>query len=200
MNKLKNTTNTSNDRTARATGGLIGAHYSNTKISNCLNSGTIDASVYTATNSETSKSVHPRVGGLIGFVGNKSTANISYCMNVGEVKYNKAATSAYGSIVGHAESTSEAKTNDTYATSESCSKAIDYPNDKVSGKAILISEDSMKGNDGYYYTYLDFNKFWSVVVKGTPILKSFAEKSPSVTGFKKKVDFPMPCGPCNTSI
>ena len=159
------------------TGGIVGSVFEGTHLfEHCLYSGEIE---YEA-----------NIGGICGIVESNADVTITDSLNVGKIGVNKGETKKYGQGAILARVISGKVTlKDVYATSESCSKAIDYPNDKVSGKAILISEDTMKGNDGYHYTYLDFNKFWSVVAKGTPILKSFAEKSPSVAKLKKKVDF-----------
>ena len=176
-------TNHSNDKDNRGTGGLIGIALSDVKVSNCLNTGTIDASAYTVTNSAQSTSVAPRLGGLIGCVDNKSTATISHSMNAGLIKQSSAATSGYGSIVGSSNSTT--KVSDVYATSESCKNTAVGT---VKGDVVVYSEDKLSGYGGYQWTTLDFDKYWSVVVNDTSVLKAFATDVPSLAGVARLLD------------
>lgn len=168
-------------------GGLLGFVITNVEISNCLNSGTVDASIYEY-KAEGSKSIQPYVGGFIGHIHKNGEARISKSMNVGTILWNEKATSSFGSIIGTASgdnTRSRAILSDVFATKESCKRtATGY----ISGQVLTFEEETLKGYGGYQWTTLDFNKYWSVVENDTSILKSFAKKSPSVSGVARMID------------
>lgn len=176
-------TNTSNTTAGRRSGGLIGFTLVNTDIANCLNSGTIDVTAYTCTNNETSKTVQPFAGGLVGYTYKLASTNVSNSMNVGQVKYSNATTSGYGSIIGYAAGNTEI--TNTYATSESCKVTA---TGEVKGQAIVYDKEKLSGYGGYQWTTLDFDKYWAVVSDDTSILRSFATEVPSLSGVSKLFD------------
>lgn len=174
---------TANVTACRKIGGLLGFVLIEAHISNCLNTGTIDASIYNVPNSETSKHVQPYVGGFIGQIHPNGTATLSNCLNVGEVKYNKAATTSYGAIIGTASGTAEL--SHVYATKESCGRMM---NGYITGQTISYNESQLIGYGSYQWTTLNFQKYWAVVEGDTAILKSFAKKVPSLSGVARMVD------------
>lgn len=194
-------TATGNEKTKRGTGGLIGyAGAKNVSVTNSLNSGTVDVTAYTLPNSATSTLVVPLAGGLIGQVYQEVNVNVSGCLNTGDVLCSAGAlegTGGYGSIIGYSEGT--ANVVNTYATTESCKITSGGTAKGVSGKTHQVMADSIKGYSGYQWTVLDFENYWTVVLDdeattkqdeaGAPILKSFADKVPSVSTVDKMIDF-----------
>ncbi len=177
-------TNKANDKTKRGVGGFIGSNLSDSKITNCLFTGTVDASAYNLTNSETNKNVSPRAGGFVGNIGNKSKMNISYSLSTGTIRVHKTATIGFGPIIGN--SSTMATLSNVYA-SDAC-KTVNVGT--VKGEVITYDQSKLNGYAGYQWTTLDFNKYWAVVVgpDKAPILKSFAGKDPSVAGLVKLMD------------
>ncbi len=176
-----------NDPKNRRTAGIVAYIQKDSTLSNCLNTGTIDASVYTATNNAKSTVVAPCVGGLAGDEsGSKIKLTITDSLNAGVIKYNEAATAAYGSAVGY--STGQTTLSGVYATKESCKAAS---GGHVSGQVIVVDEANISGLKGYQWTHLNFEDNWAVVVNpkaGTPILKAFAPETPSVASTHRMVD------------
>jgi len=177
-------TSLGNDKVKRNTGGLIGVSYSDSTVSNCLFTGTVDASAYVTTNSPTSKVIAPVVGGFVGQISNKSVITITESLSTGKVKYNVKATGAYGSIIGWSES--GAKLSEVYASEETCSYATQGKN--ISGGALVLAKEKLIGVEGYRWTTLDFEKYWVAIDKSSPALKSFAGKKINVKGVAKMVD------------
>ena len=173
-----------NDKVKRSTGGLIGVSYSDSTVSNCLFTGTVDASAYVATNSPTSNVIAPLVGGLVGQISNKSVMTITDSLSTGKVKFNAKATGAFGSVIGWSES--GARLSGVYASEESCSVATQGKN--IIGAAITLANEKLTGLEGYRWTTLNFNKYWAAIDKSSPVLKSFAGKKLSVNGVAKMVD------------
>lgn len=194
-------TATGNEKVKRGTGGLIGyAGAKNVEVTNSLNTAIIDVTAYTLQNSATSTLVVPLAGGLIGQVYKDVNVKVSGCLNIGEVKCSEGAlkgTNGYGSVIGYSDGT--AKVSETYATTESCKIVSGGTAKGVSGKVNQVTSDSIKGYDGYQWTILDFDTYWAVVLddettankdeSGTPILKSFADKVPSLASVDKMMDF-----------
>lgn len=176
-------TMTANDRACRKFGGILGVTFVETTLTNCLNTGTIDGSIYSCTNSDTSKHVQPYIGGMIGQIHPNGKATLSYCMNVGEIKHNKKATTSYAAIIGTASG--KANISHVYATKESCERAM---NGHITGQTIVYDEARLKGYGGYKWTTLNFDKYWAVVENDTSILRSFAKKKPSVSGVARMID------------
>ena len=125
-----------------------------TTLSNCLNTGTI-----------TGKS---NVGGLVGRVAAKAT--IKYSLNAGTVTGVK----NFGSIVGAVvkdDKTSLNVAEGVYATKESSKKTVGTGTAR--GTIITNTAQELTGVGGYQRTILDFNKYWSIVETGTPVLKKY---------------------------
>lgn len=176
-------TMTANERTCRKFGGILGVVFKETTLTNCLNTGTIDGSIYSCTNSDTSKHVQPYIGGFIGQIHGNGTATLSYCLNVGKVLHNEKATTSYAATIGTASG--KAKISHVYATKESCKRAM---NGYITGQTIVYDEARLKGYGGYKWTTLNFDQYWAVVDNDTSILRSFATKRPSVSGVARMID------------
>ena len=177
-------TNKANDKDKRGVGGFIGSNLSDSKMTNCLFTGTVDASAYNSRHSETNKHISPRAGGFVGTIGNKSKMDISYSLSTGTIKVNQAATAGFGPIIG--SSGSMATLSNLYA-SDACKK-VDIGT--VKGAVTVYDQSKLNGYAGYQWTTLDFNKYWAVVVgpDKAPVLKSFAGKVPSVAGITRLMD------------
>jgi len=153
----------------RQIGGLIGYILSSTSvtptsITNCLNSGTIDATC------ETNNNVC--AGGLVGRDGSKKVA-ISNSLNVGLVRQSGNTTNYYGPIIGQSQGTSLEMSN-TYATTDS-SRSTAYsgftsvPFETVSESAVIAWEAAtISSNLGDAWTKVDYR---------TPVLKVFKNES-----------------------
>ena len=178
-------TGTGNTRTNRITGGLVGIVNGASTISNCLNTGVVDASTYTFDQgSEKNKLVVPVVGGLVGNVAGNKLLVIKESLNAGEVKINNSANIGYGSIIGYINGTAEVY--HVYATKESSTTL--YAGNAPKGSVVSMAKEDISGYKGYQWTMLDFQKYWSVVKSDTPILKVFATVSPSINGIARMID------------
>ena len=172
---------------ARYGGGIVGnVVKGETTIEHCLNTGTI-----------TCKAINMGLhfGGLVGTVMNENTIlNFKDCLNVGLVKTDYHV--CVGSVIGRITSAPEVSFADTYAITESYlhpdkgHMGIGTESAPTKRGGVMdVEESKMKGYGGYQWTSLDFKNYWVVDLKGTPILKSFANSAPSVAGLKKMADY-----------
>jgi len=180
-------TNTSNDKGHRGTGGLIGVVYNggSAKLQSCLNTGTINVKAYTVNQNQSGNpNIAPIAGGLVGWVKTvDSEISIQDCLNSGSILVSEKATNAYGSIVGLSDS--KAEISHTYATTESSENTV---KGFMNGWALAFETTKLTGYEGYKWTTLNFDKYWAVVLKGTPVLQSFAGKGVNTNGITKMVD------------
>ena len=179
-----NVTNTSNSLSTRYTGGLVGVVLSDSIMTNCLNTGIVDATKFTTPNPNNAKNIVPLAGGLIGYIPSKHTMTVDGCLNIGEVKVNEVASIGYGSIAGYVDG--NIKISNTYVLDTSA--GLHSMPHCLTGISAVVDADMLKGYSAYQRTLLDFDKYWAVVKNGTPILKSFANDVPSVAGVKKLYD------------
>ena len=179
-------TNTAKEATRR-TGGIVGCLYSDSTISNCLNTGTIDVSAYKQGEKNTTN-IYPYAGGMVGYIRYAEKVSITGCLNTGEIRVytGPGKVSRYGSILGYTNKT-PVTVKDCYATSESCNRTATGTKMCLIGKVVTYKKDKLSGYGGYQWTTLDFNKHWAVVLgpDSTPILKAFASKAPSVSGIAR---------------
>jgi len=104
------------------------------------------------------------------------------CLNTGKVLVSNAVTGGYGSILGYSDG--DTTIEHTYATTESSALTAA----KIKGWVLAYEEAKLTGHEGYRWTTLNFDKYWSVMEKGTPVLKSFAGKGVSTNGVARMVD------------
>ena len=93
---------TGSNESNRIVGGLVGfVSGGSIKISNCLNSGTIDATAYVRNERADGEEpyVRPLAGGLVGFISGPKSVDIVSCLNVGDILVT-GATTGVGPIVG----------------------------------------------------------------------------------------------------
>jgi len=164
---VKNTNVNTFDR--RGTGGLIGKTFTGvTTITNCLNTGTVDASSYVAQASTTNTNVVPMVAGFIGEVGSGTTANISYSLNAGDIKINAAATTGYGQIIGYRYGTLNMSKENVYSIRGDWTKEV---LDR-SAEIAKITRKEAAGLKGQSLANLDFDTIWTTVPNHIPVLQS----------------------------
>ena len=171
---------------ARYAGGIVGTLVrGNNVISHCLNTGTI-------TNKETvNTGMH--LGGILGTTMNSGTVVlIEDCLNVGKI--DTVYDVCVGAVVGRHQNGPKLTLKHTYATSESYQHptngfmGVGNNSAAWTGDVIEYAEADITGYLAYQWTTLDFNNYWAVQTKGTPILKQFASHVPSLAGKKKMVD------------
>jgi len=159
-------------------GGIAGRVETNSsvQIEHCLNTGSLT--------SEREKGI-VLLGGIVGVSGD-GKVEIRDTLNVGSIT--GLIDNGLGSAISWVNNKTDLSFYNTYATSESCIKAVDNVQGTYNGGCLRIDEKYLVGNKGYQWTLLDFDKYWAVQKNGTPILQSFAEEIPSVDGIKKHVD------------
>ena len=177
-------TNTSNSLSTRYTGGLVGVVLTDSVMTNCLNTGTVDATNFTTPNPNNAKNIVPLAGGLIGYIPTKKAMTIEGCLNVGDVKVNEVASIGYGSIAGYVDGT--VKVSGTYAVADS--SKLHSMSHCTTGEVAVVDARILKGYGAYRRTLLDFEKYWAVVENGTPVLKSFVSDAPSLANVEKLYD------------
>ena len=153
---------TSNVTTSKyqGTGGFLGVLYSGTlTMSDCLNTGYVDASAYTASSC-------PCVGGFVGWIEGGTTANISYCLNVADIAINEKTTLGYGYITGYEEAKSTMSKENVYSTTGSWSSDVISASTQ-NANITQVSEDTLHGNS---IKGFDFDSTWTTVTRGVPVL------------------------------
>ncbi|MDR1891422.1 MAG: hypothetical protein LBQ48_00175 [Oscillospiraceae bacterium] len=164
-------------------GGIVGNLVrGTTNIEHCLNTGAVSAEAVDT-------GVH--VGGLVGATMNTDTVvNMSDCLQTGkiDVAYNVCVGSVFGRImVG-----TTVNMTDIYATAESYQHPTngfmgigDNSAGTRNGSVMSFPKATLLGYGGYRWTTLDFDRYWAVVLDGTPVLKAFASSVPDLTGLEK---------------
>ena len=187
-------TNSANHKDLRGTGGLVGCVYedSDLQMEGCLNTGTVDVTSYDFNQSSSKTIIIPIAGGLVGWIQTKTSAvTMEDCLSTKDILVSESATGGYGAIVGYSENVKETLVSTTYTTAASTSQ------DMVTGKVFQMSEDELKGVEGYKWTLLNFDEYWAVVAddegtqvdeSGTPIIKAFASKVPNLKDINKMLD------------
>ena len=173
--------------TARYVGGIAaGVVKGNATFAHCLNTAPISQLDF--------KDAGMFVGGIAGYIINNGViASITDCMNTGKISVNYHV--CVGSIVGRINR-AVTTISDTYATTESYTysdgtfRGIGTSSNSYTGGVANLPEALLSGVGGYQWTTLNFKDYWSIVTgpDGTPILKSFANKVPSVVGIEKRID------------
>ena len=164
-------------------GGIIGVVKADTTMEHCLNTAPITV-------------VQNQVGGLIGVVNNEKSnaANVTVkdSLNVGTLSIGKGHSRIAGSIIGYVTGGEHATVEETYASVESWSLntvfRVGGSGATLTGNVWTIPYKNLTGMGGYEWTFLDFDNYWSVCEDSTPILKSFAENTPSLQGIAKRVN------------
>lgn len=174
-------------------GGILGGVYGNeanitATIEHCLNTGDIAVQIG-----------YGDVGGLCGMVETYATLNLTDSLNAGTFKTigeGKEANTHIGTLVGSVTKTdnmgSKAVLKHTYGTEEFYNRLVGWsyakgaePKSSVS----MVSRDEIIGNNGYEWTTLDFDKYWSVRTNDVPVPRALTVNASSVSGLSRKVDF-----------
>ena len=165
----------------RYAGGIIGtinAIGAKNQIEHCLNSGTITT---TATS-------NPCIGGICGVVMSDGSLQLADNLNVGTITTERGIY-GIGSVLGRTVGKNSVTViENTYASSESYYTALGGSEGRMTGSSVRIRNLNLVGYEGYQWTELDFEKYWAVVMDGTPILQSFAETIVDLDGIAKKID------------
>ena len=159
-------------------GGIMGSMNNNTtlEIYHCLNSGKIHANSYYA-------------GGLSGLVSN-GTGVIEDSLNVGMISTDKGAGwsgGITGVVNGKAGIGVDATLKDVYTMMGTYKQMYGMNGDehKITGPGgVILKEEELTGKNAYLWANLNFEEYWTVTEKGTPILKTFAEEIIPVSGGK----------------
>lgn len=171
---------------ARYCGGITGnVVRGTTTIEHCLNTGNItcdydDGGLF--------------LGGICSVVMNEGTAIlIKDCLSAGTIttKYDY----CVGTVIGRIPDGPNANIKDTYSITEGYRHPTRGPlgigyksTENYKGGVVNYYKKDITGYGGYQRTTLDFENFWAVDLKGTPVLKTFATSTPSVAGVKRLVD------------
>lgn len=185
----------------RMGGGIVGRIESGkTTISHCLVSGDI---------SSEAQKVGVHVGGFVGYIryskeneGVKLDIKDSLMAGTLKTIWNN----CVGTIIGRVFEQVTVNMSETYAVQGNCviqtednitkANAVGRIDETgvVNGGCINKSKKQLTGYNGYIWTILDFDNYWTVVLAGngqkagTPVLKSFAEKTPSLSGVARMID------------
>ena len=149
-------------------GGLIGyINGGNTVIRNCINSGSVNADLYTENN-------QPKVGGLVGQVASSATLSIENCLNTGLVSTVK--TYTFGRILGYNDNGCSTTVTGSYATQESCASP-DSNGRPTALEYELVAQSDITGSAARTaMPLLDWVNVWQTVDGGLPTLR-FSEAS-----------------------
>ena len=157
-------------------GGITGEVQDGTQveITHCLNTGNI-----TGTNAKSSMTM----GGIVGVLSDKGTV-VTVKDTLGAGKVSCPSKGGIGSIASTILQDTVLNLENCYATKESSVRAIHRTHGKTNGICYEMGADSISGQGGYRWTYLDFKDYWTVSEE-TPVLHSFVTK---VAGEGKKVN------------
>jgi len=175
--------------TQRSNGGMIGwvDRKADVKIDNCLNSGLIQFLGEGGSSS----------GGFVGNISelayrtDVSQVEITNSLTTGEIEATNMANT--GSAVGVVRKLGALTLDNTYAVIKvtddvGTENTIGSVNGQLVGNVIPRYKETLKGEGGYQWTNLDFDKYWSCVEDGTPVLKHFTKNEVDLTNIEKKVD------------
>jgi len=132
---------TSDGNNQRGIGGIVGLAYFTSEgqtltLRNCLNSGTVDATLSVANS-------HPCTGGLIGRIWLSTAGSevvIDSCLNTGDVINGEGIAAGTSEVVGYCDTKANTMIYKTYAKTESTNNNVDK-----SGVTI-VDAANMKGN------------------------------------------------------
>lgn len=157
--------------------GAIAGDGSIVTMEHCLNTGSISAQ-------GTSRGVD--VGGYTGLVTKGSVVYVTDCLNSGTVdtKY----TTRVGSLFGNIQSGARTFTSHVYATTECFGATMGYLGGNVKGAPVVYPTELISGYGAYQWTTLDFDTYWAVVKEDTPMLQTFADEVPKLSGIEKCYD------------
>ena len=163
--------------TGRFGGGIVGNIAGTSGIVNiehCLNTAAVSAeAVNTGIN----------MGGLCGIIREGVAVNISDSLGAGKVQADY--TVCVGSLIGQIQAKTTVKLASLVTTNESYGNSIGLSSGNVTGSSMEYAEKVLAGYGAYQWTTLDFEKYWAIVMDGTPVLKSFAESVPDFAGVEK---------------
>ena len=147
-------------------------------LQHCLFSGTLNQEI-------NSTRTEGHAGGLVGMMDFNCGLAVRDSLATGKINSN--ATSYVGTVLGAAEGNASVSYDETYA-SYSMEFGTDGYLPSYTGGVIPVAEEKLLGIEGYRWTGLDFENYWSTVEKGTPVLKWCGETTQTLDGVKKAFD------------
>jgi len=161
-------------------GGILGEvqDASLVEISHCLNTGSIVG---------TKEKGSLTMGGIIGIIAEEhSKAILSDCLNTGLISV--PSKTGMGAMFSTVLPNATVELNNCYATEESCPNSYASKHGTAKGGCIRRKAADLSGYMAYEWTLLDFDKYWTVSLQGTPVLKTFAPSVPGLAGYTRKVN------------
>lgn len=172
----------------RRVGGILGNGNGRTDVSitHCLNTGTLTRSFKHIPADHSNRKLSSLFGGIIGGTGggNNTTGYtgsflIEDCFNTGLIQSEKE-NDGIGGVVGTAtgnqqDGTPTITVKNSYCTKTSCEKVIGAQNSQAIVLDVArLDERMVTGAEAYFYTSLNFKKYWAAMEGKTPMLQSFA--------------------------
>ena len=154
---------TGNGNGLRATGGFVGVTVTTgtVNITNCLNTGIVNASAYEYVQMNTM--VNCVAGGMVGQVGASTTVNLSNCLNTTDILVSDKATVGYGPVIGYVDGS---KTITNVYSIDTCKMSTNGKPTDTYSLAELTGSAAANNLNGF-----DFTNVWKIVENGTPILR-----------------------------
>ena len=167
----------------RVAGGIVGdimPEGGGVSISHCLATGSFSAEAIT----HTGRGRLMDIGGIVGRA-TSGTTNITDCF--ANVEIDSQCVVGAGTLIGAA---GKGKTfiSHSYAPAKENVKSVGHRYNQVTGDVYTYDEEYVLGYEAYSWTTLDFENYWAVDEDGTPILKTFADKVPDLSGVKRMID------------
>ena len=129
-----------------------------------------------------------RVGGLIGMIENEGGIVIQDTLTTGKLEIDNVTYT--GGMIGVGYAKCSVGVYDTYVSTDTYGVAIGASGAQAtfSGNALLMPAEKLQGEVAYQWTTLDFDKYWSAVQGGTPVLKRFGGEGINLEGVQKAYD------------
>ncbi|MBQ7247246.1 MAG: hypothetical protein IJS22_04050, partial [Lachnospiraceae bacterium] len=158
-----------------------------TEISHCLFSGTIKTAV---------ANKGSKVGGLVGWAWNQSEAVVNDCLSAGKLVCNN--NYYKGAVLGTLYAKNPFTIKNTFAESTvaldnsgkfiSAATHADAVNGELSGQALPVIKERLIGINGYKWTTLDFDNYWTAREGACPAPKSLAGSGLSTASAERMID------------
>ena len=164
----------------RWSGGLVGnivSKMGTTKIKHCLNTADITSEIVrTDVNS----------GGFVGTVSSGAKLEMEDSLTVGSLTVKR--DSGVGTAVGSAVEGSMLMMKNVYTNLDGYPATIGAVGGTYKSFPLELKETCLVGTSALEWTNLDFEKYWTVVEGGTPMLREFADTVVDKTSATKAYD------------
>ena len=169
-------------------GGLVGQVWNATlTMEHCLMSGimTSESEIWGANE-----------GLMLGCLNDKGKLNITDCLNAGTLSVRNGKADGNGMIYGRGLATSATYMSDVFTVTgkdigelKRAWRPVGTKGGEFLGTAVQLENKYLKGYNAYQWTSLNFDDYWAVVPGSTPILQSFADVVPDLSGYNRLVDY-----------